>query len=132
MRNSWTFAATQTAGKFVYKAPGKPRTFPVLSTYHFFIWAILLRWSLAANGKPLRLNVRCCSRRSIATVHAPQFVYSGFDEVYPLWALATVAKGGLDWSTVQIGKVGVWWVLGRARIKIRYCMVPYKAPYDPG
>eukprot|EP00904_Undaria_pinnatifida_P000576 jgi/Undpi1/10519/HiC_scaffold_29.g12969.m1 len=31
--------------------------------------------------------------------------YSGFNEVYSLWSLSTVAKGGLDWSTVQIGQV---------------------------
>eukprot|EP00904_Undaria_pinnatifida_P000581 jgi/Undpi1/10523/HiC_scaffold_29.g12973.m1 len=31
--------------------------------------------------------------------------YSGFNEVYSLWSLSTIAKGGLDWSTVQIGQV---------------------------
>lgn len=36
-----------------------------------------------------------------------QLVYSGFDEVYPLWALSSVSKGGLDWSSPQIGKVGL-------------------------
>eukprot|EP00904_Undaria_pinnatifida_P000536 jgi/Undpi1/10483/HiC_scaffold_29.g12933.m1 len=30
--------------------------------------------------------------------------YAGFDEVFSLWCLSTVEKGGLDWSTVQIGQ----------------------------
>eukprot|EP00904_Undaria_pinnatifida_P005739 jgi/Undpi1/2295/HiC_scaffold_13.g05679.m1 len=31
--------------------------------------------------------------------------YAGFDEVFSLWCLSTVDKGGLDWSTVQIGQM---------------------------
>ncbi|CAN0223141.1 unnamed protein product [Pylaiella littoralis] len=45
-------------------------------------------------------------------VRAILFVYGlysfsiiGFGELYPLWALSTVAKGGLDWTTTQIGQV---------------------------
>lgn len=34
-----------------------------------------------------------------------QFVTTGFQEMYPLWAMSTVANGGLDWSTQDIGKV---------------------------
>ncbi len=34
-----------------------------------------------------------------------QFACIGWGEVYPLWALSTVAKGGLNWRTDQIGKV---------------------------
>ena len=30
---------------------------------------------------------------------------TGFEEVYPLWALASVVNGGLGWTTMQIGKV---------------------------
>ena len=32
--------------------------------------------------------------------------YSGFDEVYGLWALSSASKGGLEWSSQQIGQVG--------------------------
>ena len=35
-----------------------------------------------------------------------KFAYSGVDNVYALWALSTVPKGGLDWSTKEIGQVG--------------------------
>lgn len=34
-----------------------------------------------------------------------QFITIGYQEVYPLWALSTVAKGGLDWTTKDIGEV---------------------------
>ena len=34
-----------------------------------------------------------------------QAVYFGCQEVYPLWALSTVASGGLDWTSKQIGQV---------------------------
>lgn len=34
-----------------------------------------------------------------------QFSIIGFGEIYPLWALSTVASGGLDWTTKQIGQV---------------------------
>lgn len=34
-----------------------------------------------------------------------QFACIGYGEVYPLWALSTVARGGLDWTTKQIGQV---------------------------
>lgn len=34
-----------------------------------------------------------------------QFASLGGQEVYPLWALSTVANGGLDWTTKQIGQV---------------------------
>lgn len=30
---------------------------------------------------------------------------TGFEEVYPLWALSLVSFGGLGWSTMEIGKV---------------------------
>lgn len=30
---------------------------------------------------------------------------TGFEEVYPLWALSFVTFGGLGWSTIEIGKV---------------------------
>lgn len=33
------------------------------------------------------------------------FLHSGFDEVVPLWAMSSVAKGGLDWITPEIGQV---------------------------
>lgn len=36
---------------------------------------------------------------------APKFTVSGFNVVFTLWSLTTLAKGGLDWSTLQIGKV---------------------------
>ena len=32
--------------------------------------------------------------------------YAGFDEVYALWALSSASKGGLEWSSQQIGQVG--------------------------
>lgn len=35
----------------------------------------------------------------------PKSLLTGFEEVYPLWALATVEYGGLGWDTIQIGKV---------------------------
>ncbi|CAM9564568.1 unnamed protein product [Ectocarpus sp. 6 AP-2014] len=45
-------------------------------------------------------------------VRAILFVYGiysfsliGFGEIFPLWALSTVASGGLDWTTKQIGQV---------------------------
>lgn len=34
-----------------------------------------------------------------------QFLHSGFDEVFPLWALSAVASGGLDWTSKDIGQV---------------------------
>ncbi|CAM9142011.1 unnamed protein product [Ectocarpus fasciculatus] len=34
-----------------------------------------------------------------------QALLTGFEEVYPLWALSIVSVGGLGWSTVEIGKV---------------------------
>ncbi|CAN0066183.1 unnamed protein product [Scytosiphon promiscuus] len=34
-----------------------------------------------------------------------QSLLTGFEEVYPLWALSIVSVGGLGWSTTQIGKV---------------------------
>eukprot|EP00903_Cladosiphon_okamuranus_P005915 g5848.t1 len=34
-----------------------------------------------------------------------QSLLTGFEEVYPLWALSTVGVGGLSWGTVEIGKV---------------------------
>ncbi|CAM9122866.1 unnamed protein product, partial [Scytosiphon promiscuus] len=33
------------------------------------------------------------------------FVISGLDDVYALWALSSSPKGGLDWSTKEIGQV---------------------------
>ena len=38
---------------------------------------------------------------------AVKLTYSAFNEVFSLWSLSTIASGGLDWSTVQIGQVGV-------------------------
>lgn len=38
-------------------------------------------------------------------VRCTQFACIGYGEVYPLWALSTVARGGLDWTTKQIGQV---------------------------
>eukprot|EP00903_Cladosiphon_okamuranus_P005914 g5847.t1 len=34
-----------------------------------------------------------------------QSLLTGFEEVYPLWAISLVSFGGLGWSTVEIGKV---------------------------
>ncbi|CAM9104883.1 unnamed protein product [Ectocarpus sp. 6 AP-2014] len=34
-----------------------------------------------------------------------QSLLAGFEEVFPLWALSTVGVGGLDWGTMEIGKV---------------------------
>ncbi|CAM9128529.1 unnamed protein product, partial [Hapterophycus canaliculatus] len=43
--------------------------------------------------------------RSVMFVYAVfSFVTIGSREVYPLWALSTVASGGLDWTTKQIGQ----------------------------
>lgn len=36
----------------------------------------------------------------------PKTTYTGFDEVYALWALSSVSKGGLEWSSQQLGQVG--------------------------
>eukprot|EP00903_Cladosiphon_okamuranus_P005917 g5848.t3 len=36
-----------------------------------------------------------------------QSLLTGFEEVYPLWALSTVGVGGLSWGTVEIGKVSI-------------------------
>lgn len=41
----------------------------------------------------------------VSRVGLPQFITIGSREVYPLWALSTVASGGLDWTTKQIGQV---------------------------
>ncbi|CAM9968097.1 unnamed protein product [Ectocarpus sp. 12 AP-2014] len=37
-------------------------------------------------------------------VWVAQSLVTGFEEVYPLWALSTAGVGGLEWSTLQIGK----------------------------
>lgn len=42
---------------------------------------------------------------SLSLVLVHQFVAIGSRELYPLWALSTVASGGLDWSSKQIGQV---------------------------
>lgn len=34
-----------------------------------------------------------------------QSLLTGFEEVYPLWALSIVNVGGLGWNTMEIGKV---------------------------
>lgn len=34
-----------------------------------------------------------------------QFLDNGFDEVFPLWVISTVPRGGLDWTTKDIGQV---------------------------
>eukprot|EP00904_Undaria_pinnatifida_P001778 jgi/Undpi1/11600/HiC_scaffold_30.g13895.m1 len=62
----------------------------------------------------------------LPTVMPPQCVYSGFDEVYPLWALASAAKGGLDWSTPQIGKV--FFSCGVLVLALETLVVPYVTP----
>lgn len=33
------------------------------------------------------------------------FLYTGFDQVFPLWTISSVTKGGLDWTTSEIGQV---------------------------
>ncbi|CAM9276164.1 unnamed protein product [Ascophyllum nodosum] len=51
---------------------------------------------------------------------ALQMVMIGFQEVYPLWALSTNGAGGLEWDTVQIGKVafitGAFMLIGQLAI----------------
>eukprot|EP00903_Cladosiphon_okamuranus_P012516 g11720.t1 len=37
-------------------------------------------------------------------VWAAQSLLTGFEEVYPLWALSIADVGGLEWNTLQIGK----------------------------
>lgn len=44
-----------------------------------------------------------CSLNELPRVS--QSLVTGFEEVYPLWALSTADVGGLEWSTMQIGKV---------------------------
>lgn len=38
---------------------------------------------------------------------ALQIAHTGFDDVFPLWALSTVGSGGLDWTSKEIGQVCV-------------------------
>eukprot|EP00904_Undaria_pinnatifida_P008637 jgi/Undpi1/4903/HiC_scaffold_19.g08255.m1 len=54
-------------------------------------------------------------------------VYSGFNEVYPLWALSSEAKGGLDWSTPQIGKV--LFLCGVLVLALETLVVPHATPW---
>lgn len=45
---------------------------------------------------------------------SPKFLF-GLENMFSLWALSTVASGGLGWSTMQIGQVGaVSGAVGRA------------------
>lgn len=37
---------------------------------------------------------------------ASKFAISGVENVYSLWALSTIPRGGLDWTTNEIGQVG--------------------------
>ena len=42
-------------------------------------------------------------------VDSVQFLIIGFDEAYPLWTISSVASGGLDWTTPEVGQVrGNW------------------------
>ena len=49
-----------------------------------------------------------------------QFASIGYGEVYPLWALSTVARGGLEWTTKQIGQV---------RYGSSFCVCAYVCKY---
>lgn len=67
-----------------------------------------VHWTTSALTIADRNNDGSQKRPSVAVrplVHPPKFAFSGFDEVYSLWTLTTLAKGGLDWSTLQIGQV---------------------------
>lgn len=48
---------------------------------------------------------RTPARHPLDAIYSLQFVFSGFDEVYALWALSTRASGGLDWTSQEIGQV---------------------------
>eukprot|EP00904_Undaria_pinnatifida_P006139 jgi/Undpi1/2655/HiC_scaffold_13.g06033.m1 len=44
--------------------------------------------------------------RSILFVYVLfSFLIIGFDEAYPLWTISSVASGGLDWTTPEVGQV---------------------------
>ncbi|CAM9581917.1 unnamed protein product [Ectocarpus sp. 12 AP-2014] len=53
--------------------------------------------------------VRLLEEKRVRAILVVYGIYSfsliGFGEIYPLWALSTVASGGLDWTTKQIGQV---------------------------
>ncbi|CAM9181363.1 unnamed protein product [Choristocarpus tenellus] len=57
------------------------------------------------------LWVPFCIIASMRTLNMVKFcslvtiLVSGFDESFPLWALSSIHLGGLDWTTVEIGKV---------------------------
>lgn len=34
-----------------------------------------------------------------------QFIDMGVDALFPLWAISSVASGGLDWDTDDVGQV---------------------------
>eukprot|EP00904_Undaria_pinnatifida_P003321 jgi/Undpi1/12990/HiC_scaffold_7.g02654.m1 len=53
--------------------------------------------------------------------------YSGFDEVYALWALSSVSKGGLEWSSKQIGQVFL--ACGMFVLFFELVVVPYLTPW---
>lgn len=46
----------------------------------------------------------------------------GFDQMYPLWLLATKETGGLQWSVPKIGKVKI--VFAQATGAAELCSVP--------
>ena len=48
--------------------------------------------------------------------------------MYSLWSLSTVAKGGLDWSTVQIGQVSLSQVTFKAG---RFPVLEFANPHPP-
>eukprot|EP00904_Undaria_pinnatifida_P000534 jgi/Undpi1/10481/HiC_scaffold_29.g12931.m1 len=54
-------------------------------------------------------------------------VYSGFDDIFPLWALTSSGKGGLDWSSPHIGKVFL--LSGLVVLGFELLAVPYLTPW---
>lgn len=89
-----------------------------LATIHFFPFV----WPACENAfqfSPFLKYRGCCYNEIIkhpdSTTTLPtlrferplplQSLFTGFEEVYPLWALSIVSVGGLGWSTVEIGKV---------------------------
>eukprot|EP00904_Undaria_pinnatifida_P003322 jgi/Undpi1/12991/HiC_scaffold_7.g02655.m1 len=53
--------------------------------------------------------------------------YSGFDEVYALWALSSASKGGLEWTSHQIGQVFL--ACGMFVLLFELVAVPYLTPW---
>lgn len=58
-------------------------------------------------GCPVLCSVMFCS---------PKFL-SELENMFALWSLSTVASGGLGWSTMQIGQVGVVWCRRWGRVR---------------